>query len=276
MRGPPAVIIVDSSDAITAMITHINAYHKHDPHTLDLFMDSEGDMLDGGISFSQIMLDSRNTVYIIDILTLKDIAFTTATSEGITFKHILEDSNVKKAFFDVRGDSHDLWKAHGIHLVGIENLNLYAIACYMGTAEHKGRGLGACVSQNTKRDLSDSERKEWNIRKEWGKEQFKSTAAIIEKIKKGKCTKGDWVPVFNERPIRADVLEYSVQDFTVLPIIYRHCMLHVSNMKNGLGEVWKGRIEEETSKRIIASQDEDFNEFQEGGDHGVAEWKGMK
>lgn len=259
------------------MITFIHACQKTDPQSLDFYMDTEGDMLDGGLSIFQLFLDSRNTVYIIDVLTLKHSAFTTPNSYGTTFKDMLEDSTVRKAFYDIGGDSNELFKAYGIRVAGIEDTQLFAIAAYGGNAKQKGRGLDRSVKDNTKCDLSEHERKVWGEIKQWGKDLSNETEAIINKIKSGEQHDEDWVLTFNQRPIRPDVLRYAAQDVTILPIAHGHALAALREMKHGRGDEWKVRISEVTLRRVSASQSHEYqDESRQTGGFGVSEWKGIK
>lgn len=277
MRPPPVILVVDSVPDLKAMITFIHACHKTDPQALDLYMDTEGDQLNGGLSLFQVFLNSRNTVYIIDVLTLKDSTFDTTNSNGMTFQNLLEDSAIRKAFYDIIDDSHKLFKSYGIRVAGIEDISLYAIAAYGGNSKQMGRGLARSVKENTKCDLSESERKAWAEIKEWGGSTFTETESMVNKIKDDEQRDKKWVPTFNQRPIRPDVLRYAVQDVTVLPIVHRHAWAALKEMKHGRGDEWKGRISEVTLSRVSATQSHDFQDKrEETGDYGVADWKGIK
>lgn len=276
-RPRPAVMKIKSTSDLEAMINYIYACNVADPQTLDLFFDTEGDMLNGGLSIIQIYLNSRNTVYVIDVLKLKDSTFTTSIADGSTLKHILESPTLLKAFFDIKRDSHDMYTSYGVHVDGIVDLQLYAIAAYGGNAKEKARGLDMCVRDNTKCDLSEQERKDWKELKEWGQATFKAAAAKIAEMKDSEDIAVGWVPVFNERPMRDEVLGYAVQDVTVLPIIHRHAHAALDKMKNGAGDQWKARIAEETANRIAASQSDGYVGYKGGkGDFGVPAWSGIK
>jgi hypothetical protein len=240
-------------------------------------MDMEGGQLDSGLNLFQIFLNLRNTVYLVDILKLKYCAFTTPDSERNTLKAILKNPAIHKAFYDVNGDSHSLWKSYGIHLAAAEDVCLYEIAVYGGTAREKRRGLYVAVKDNTKGDFSDAERVEWDQLKKWGKKTFKETDDMIKKIENGEDVGEGWIPVFNKGPTRPEVIRYAVQDVTVLPIVLHHAMLHINEMKDGRRDKWKVRIAAETTKRLTASRSDDFEGYHEGkADHGVPAWKGIK
>jgi hypothetical protein len=136
--------------------------------------------------------------------------------------------------------------------------------------------LEISVEQNTKRDLSDQEREDWKQRKKWGKAELNCTKEKIKKIKCGEEDGEGWVPTFNQRPVRAEVLQNAVQDVTVLPNIYRHCMMHLKEMEDDGGMAWKDRIVLETDMRIAASQAEDFEVSNPNRKHDVPVWKGIK
>lgn len=276
LRPRPVVMKVNDVKSLESMLTYISACHRMDPQTLDLFMDLEGDMVNGGLSMIQVFLNSRNTAYVIDVLSLGGLTFTTSSADGSTLKQILESPIIFKAFFDIKGDSHEMYACYGVRVAGIVDLQLYAIAAYGGAAKEKAPPLEMCVKNNTNCDLSERERKEWKEIKDWGKARFEEAEAKITMMKNNEDTTVGWVPVFNQRPLRDDVLAYAVQDVTVLPIIHRHALAALSKMKNGAGDEWRARIEEETVKRIQASQSVEFEGYQKGkGDFGVPAWKGI-
>jgi hypothetical protein len=62
----------------------------------------------------------------------------------------------------------------------------------------------------------------------------------------------------------------------MLPIIYRHCMLHLEELKDDGGKAWKDRIVLETDMRIAASQIEDFEVANPSRKDDVPAWKGIK
>ena len=54
-------------------------------------------------------------------------------------------------------------------------------------------------------------------------------------------------------------------------------MVHIDEMKDGRDDAWKNRIAVETTKRLGASQSDEFEDYHEGkADHGVPAWKGIK
>ena len=108
--------------------------------------------------------------------------------------------------------------------------------------------------------------------------KIKEAGAVIKKIENGEGDVGGWVPVFNnQRPVRPDVILYVVQDVTVLPIVFRHAMVHIDEMKDGRCGAWKNMILAETTKRLAASQSDGSEGYHEGkANHVVPAWKGIK
>lgn len=110
----------------------------------DLFLDTEQDPFDR-TSWLQIYVASSNVVYLVDVLTLGQTAFTTEAAIGETLQAILESSTIKKCFYDVRGDSYALFREFGIRTNGLEDLALWAAAAYGGKKQDHAISLLSCI-----------------------------------------------------------------------------------------------------------------------------------
>lgn len=102
--------IMDTTAAIAELVELLTDVPKNPP---SIYVDLEGINLSrhGSISIMQISLLPRDEVYLIDVYTLGQEAFSHPSTSGKTLKGILEDKNILKAFFDVRNDSDALYAA---------------------------------------------------------------------------------------------------------------------------------------------------------------------
>lgn len=67
---PPIVLAIDTAASLSVMIEHIFQAYARSPAIVDLFVDTEGDCLTGALSLVQIFVESIDTVYLVDALTL--------------------------------------------------------------------------------------------------------------------------------------------------------------------------------------------------------------
>lgn len=150
-------------------------------------------------------------------------------------KIILESPDIPKGIFDIRNDSDALYSHYGIRVNGIIDLQLLELATRDDSKEYLA-GLAKCIQSNTK--LSDSAKKTWQLVKETGKRFFDPQI-------------GGRYEVFNERPLKPEVLTYCRQDVDLLPSLWElySCKLRVPT--NGF---WRTMVKEATEGRIKLSQ----------------------
>lgn len=267
------VLIIDTATGVAMMVEHIVQSHVRDPSRVDLFVDTEDDRVTGGPSLIQIFVESIDTVYLIDMIALGAVAFTTpALSSATTLQDLFESTRVKKAIYGVIGDSHELWKSYGIDVAGVEDMHLLAIAAYGFKRKAGGKKLLDCVRELTKGDLSDAERTEWLTRKEWGTVMFNEAKVKQEKMMEGEEIATGWVPEFSIRPITTEVKKYAVADVTVLPNLYRRFAAKLPTLANG--QQWVARVAAKMDEHIKISQSLDFDPDAKRP-WGVPEWEGM-
>ncbi|KAL2828328.1 ribonuclease H-like domain-containing protein [Aspergillus pseudoustus] len=218
--------IVDTTLGISELVDLLNGVPNSPP---SLYVDLEGINLcrHGSVSIMQIYLLPKNEVYLIDVHTLGQEAFSTASPTGLTLKSILEDSSIHKAFFDVRNDSDALYAHFGIHLAGIQDIQLLELATRSGS-KRLINGLARCIEREA--GLSWSETREWKDIKDNGKRLFAPE-------------RGGSYEVFNARPLSEGIIKYCAQDVRILPRLW--------SVYNGkLGWRWKEKIEAATLDRI--------------------------
>lgn len=226
--------LVDSVSSLSSFLPELPTCRMGRP---DLYIDLEGDDLcrRGTLSLVTIFVESRRTVHLVDVTTLRGEAFSTTDSSGRTLKHILEAKDIIKVFFDIRNDSDALFSHYGIAVQGIEDVQLMELATRTAS-KRLVNGLAKCIEGNP--DIDHRERYAWRLVKDRGQRLFKS----------GK----DGYAIFDRRPLPEDVLEYCVQDVTFLP------KLRDSYRANLCNASWR-KIEEETLARIALSQSSSFN-----------------
>lgn len=133
-----------------------------------MFIDLEGIKLSrhGSLSILSLYEASHNVVYLIDVHTMGEKAFTTGS---VTLEDILQAPNVPKVIFDVRNDSDALFKHFGVDLAGVRDLQLMELAQRRGS-KRLVSGLANCVERDS--GLSTTAITEWKLRKDSGRRLF--------------------------------------------------------------------------------------------------------
>ena len=218
--------------SIASLIDSITAQ----PATPTLYIDLEGINLSrhGSISILQLLIHPQNVnhVNLIDIHTLGSAAFTTPGSDGQTLSAILASPTIPKIIFDVRNDLNALYFLFNISLRGILDLQLMENASRSASSKRFLNGLSRCIEYDA--PVSQAKKMVWKSVKEAGARLFAPE-------------KGGSYAVFNERPLKEGIRAYCVQDVLLLP------KLHAVYWGR-LGPVWRGKVEEETERRVEESK----------------------
>jgi exonuclease 3'-5' domain-containing protein 1 len=121
-------------DSITSLGFFIDNVAKLPAHPPSLYVDLEGEKLsrNGHISLITVLVTSESHVYLIDVHSLQETAFTSAGKAGMTLRTILEFGSIPKVFFDVHNDSDALFAHFGIALQGIQDVQLMENASRSG------------------------------------------------------------------------------------------------------------------------------------------------
>lgn len=119
----------------------------HQPSTL--YLDLEGNNLsrNGTLSIMTILVYPTGVTSLIDVQTLGNSAFITASSNGKTLKAVLEDPHMSKCLWDVHNDADALWAHYQIRLAGVTDLQLLENASRTGDKTYV-RGLDTCVEKD--------------------------------------------------------------------------------------------------------------------------------
>ena len=227
--------IVDTPEGMTTFLDSLADLPTNPP---SLYLDLEGIDLcrHGSISILETLVLPQNHVYLIDIHVLRELAFTTQSSTGQTFKSILESASIPKVFFDVRNDSDALYSHYGIHLAGIQDLQVLENATRSGRKSFVC-GLGKCIEKDA--PMGYAERAAWKADKESGRKLFSPEL-------------GGSYEVFNARPMTEQIKKYCVQDVLFLPGLW-------TTYNAQLSASWAEKVRVATLARVALSQTTTYN-----------------
>jgi exonuclease 3'-5' domain-containing protein 1 len=226
-------VLVDFLDSITNLPV--------DPPPL--YFDLEGVNLDrsGSVSLVSLYVAPQAKTYIIDVHVLRGDAFSTlSTRTGCSLTTILEDPNIPKVFFDCRNDSDALFSHYKISLDGTIDIQLLELATRKGCRDLV-HGLAKCIQYDS--TVSKAVKETWQKTKEDVNRLFDAS-------------KGGSYEVFNERPIRQDILRYSANDVELLPNLWE---VYSTKLRKPDKGVWRWMIQKETQNRIKQSQGPRYN-----------------
>lgn len=241
VRKPTTVpTVVDSATALICLLDSIaNLPVDHPP----LYFDLEGVKLGrlGSISLISLYVAPQFKSYVIDVHLLRGEAFSTLSSNSAhSLKTVLESPNIPKVFFDCRNDSDALYSYFRISLDGVIDVQLLELAARRRSRDYVA-GLTKCVQ--TASSVPDAAKRAW--------QETKYTAGRLYDPKRGGSYK-----VFNERPLRSDILEYCAHDVEVLASLWDEYSTKLR--KPGYG-CWRSMIRHETQQRIKLSQSSHYD-----------------
>lgn len=200
MKMPTFSTFVDSLDAVRTLVQAIEESPVQPPF---LFLDLEGINLSrhGSISILQILIPTTESVFIIDVHTLKGKVFETPSHSGLKLKEVLESNKIPKVFFDVRNDSDALYAHFQISLQCVIDIQLLEFATRLYPGKYL-RGLSKCIQEEA--GLNWTEQRQWQLVKDAGVKLFAPE-------------KGGTYGIFNTRPLPQALLDYCIQDVMLLP-----------------------------------------------------------
>jgi len=213
--------------ALIASVPELVAFLSSIPTSSTLYLDLEGKNLsrNGTITIITILIHPQNTVHLIDILTLGEIAFTTISNtgnEGKTLKSILEDPDITKFFWDVRNDADALWAHYHVGLANVIDIQLLENASRVDEKTYV-HGLDKSVQYDLKPGFMELSR--WLRTKNDVKNLMPYN-------------------VFSKRPLDAKIIQYCVNDVIYLPALYT---LYLTRMKGD----WLTKALDESARRVV-------------------------
>ncbi|KAI1203379.1 ribonuclease H-like domain-containing protein [Nemania serpens] len=223
--------IIDTREAVSSMIDELSELPSEPP---SIYMDLEGINLcrHGTVSLLQVHSRPMGQNYLVDITTLGRAAFKAKGKRSrITLRSILESEDIPKVFFDVRCDSDALYHHFQIRLQNIHDIQLMELVTrrYRRT---KVAGLRQCIEADM--SLKKTEKLKWKAAKEAGSSLFAP--------EKG----GDYA-VFDQRPLREEIMTYCAQDVRYLPRLWD---LYHGKLQNR----WRVKLLKATLARVKESQ----------------------
>jgi exonuclease 3'-5' domain-containing protein 1 len=226
-------VLISTRGALIRLLTDLTCLQY------PLYLDLEGNCLSRHGTLSLIILyhPPWRSIYLIDVHTLGATAFSTATPEGVTLKGILEAPTWPKVFFDVRNDSDALFSHFGVRLRGVEDVQLMENAARPAGQRRLLNGLQRCIEMLEL--IPDAEKEAWKAAKQRGRDLYDPARG------------GGEYDVFDERPLREEVVRYCANDVRYLPVLrdsYWAC----------LDRRWRIKVREETQDRVAESQSEDY------------------
>jgi exonuclease 3'-5' domain-containing protein 1 len=252
----PAAKFVNAEN-LHSFVTDLDNLTRSQPSKI-IFIDLEGIKLSrhGSISLLTLLIHDTSIqspdpdqLYLIDIHTLGSSAFTEASATPAyldvpactkpvpspTLQQILESPAYLKILFDVRNDSDALFAHFGIRLQGTLDLQLMENLSRRSQNKRLVHGLGRCIKSDSL--LSIPEKKTWEVTKEAGRKLFAPE-------------KGGRYEVFNERPLKQEMVDYCTQDVWCMPGLYR---VYKARLEVQGALDWVERIRRETAKRLVES-----------------------
>ncbi|KAJ7769697.1 ribonuclease H-like domain-containing protein [Mycena maculata] len=210
--------------------------------TTSLAVDLEGVALcrSGTLCIMQLKAAESSTIWLVDVVVLGTSAFGEVGPKGQSLKTILEDSSIKKLFFDVRNDSDALFNLFGVTLTNVYDLQLLEVAVRSsmpGRPPRFVKGLVSSLEAYVAPLKSSAVVRNWGIVKEAGLKLFAPEHG-------GRYT------VFEDRPLAQALVEYCAQDVVLLHDL--EAVLHRrlgSSSRN-----WDRRISAESVVRVACAQ----------------------
>jgi exonuclease 3'-5' domain-containing protein 1 len=126
----------------------------------------------------------------------------------------------------------------GISLDGMRDIQLMELACRADPASYVS-GLAKCIERHA--PIRQAEKIAWKATKVAGHELYAPEV-------------GGAFEVFNERPMKPEIIAYSTQDVTFLPGLYQ-----VFQTKLADQAFWLREVEATTKKRIEQSQSPEYD-----------------
>ncbi|GIJ90506.1 hypothetical protein Asppvi_009462 [Aspergillus pseudoviridinutans] len=200
-----AMQMIDSIGALEKLLNELD-HQLHKPAALFLDVQTIDPGQDGSISIISLFVRPIKKVFLIDVLTLGDDAFTTTSLADNSLKLLLESPAVSKILFDVGNASASLFNHHGIRLNGIKDLQVMQLATqYPRALQAQAARLETCVEEDAPppaRALAL-----WK--------QVHSTVSQLRVPAKGGSD-----AVFKERPLKQAILDYHLQNVLILPRLW--------------------------------------------------------
>lgn len=211
-----------SVPTIISSTTELAAFLSSIPPSSTLYLDLEGNRLSrhGTLSVITVLVHPQGEVRLVDVLTLRESSFTTASSDGKTLKSILEDATIPKCLWDVRNDADALWALYQVGLAGVVDIQLLENASRVGIKQYV-RGLDKSIQFDLRPGFMELNG--------WMQTKREITNLMSTDI-------------FAPRPMEAKTAQYCANDVRYLPA------LHALYLRR-IGDGWLAKAKEESARR---------------------------
>ncbi|KFY61100.1 hypothetical protein V496_05154 [Pseudogymnoascus sp. VKM F-4515 (FW-2607)] len=216
-----SITVVDSVEGLLLLLDSIVNLATEPP---SLYIDLEGIALGrrGSISILSLHIAPTKETYLIDIYSLKEAAFSTTNSKGTSLKTVLESPTIPKVIFDIRNDSDALFGLSGL--------------CRW----HQGSSAYGAGNPDGLTGVS--------LQPKRGSRLFDPA-------------KGGHYEVFNERPLKSEVVQYCHGDAALLPGLYG---VYNAKLRQTGEDFWRVHVRHETKERIKLSQGPSYDARSKG------------
>lgn len=242
MSSALSQIDIEVVDSVPGLLSLLDNFSNISAKPPSLYLDLEGIHLGrhGSISIISLYIAPMKKIYLIDVHRLEKTTFSTANSSGSSLKTIFESPTIPKVIFDIRNDSDALFSHYQISVDCIEDLQLMELATRQGS-KRLVAGLAKCIERDS--DFSNAVRAEWKRMKDNGIRLFAPD-------------KGGRYEVFNERPLKPEIVQYCANDLALLPALYKAYNAKLSSPGE---KFWQVELRKATEDRIKLSQSSEYD-----------------
>ncbi|KAL3425169.1 hypothetical protein PVAG01_04450 [Phlyctema vagabunda] len=233
-------IFIDSETNLLPLLDSITNLPVDPP---SLYIDLKGINLGrhGSVSIFALHIASKQTTYLIDVHTLGKNAFSATNEGGTSLRAVLESPTIPKVVFDIRNASDALFSLFQVSVDGIRELQLMELACRPELAGRTGcwefvSSLAQCIAKDSSMSAA-------------GKMQWHRNRGLAYQLSTPEKDGGD--RIFNERPLRPEVVQYCTQNVQFLPDLFS---VYNRQLRRGGQAFWRVRVRESTRDRIKLSQ----------------------
>jgi exonuclease 3'-5' domain-containing protein 1 len=144
-RDGHSVVSIRYKNQLKQLLQDLNELPTDSP---SIYLDASGIGSDRLIDL-QLLVSPTNTLYLVDVRRLGDIAFSAVGHSEMSLRLILESKDIPKVGFDIRGISRLLFRQFNISLAGIYDLQLMELASRKeGQSMKFLSGLAKCIDQD--------------------------------------------------------------------------------------------------------------------------------
>ncbi|TFK18246.1 hypothetical protein FA15DRAFT_698128, partial [Coprinopsis marcescibilis] len=185
---------------------------------------------DGQVCIVQLKSDTSKTVWLLNVTALGQTAFDHQDSHGRSIRTLLESTNIKKIFYDVRNDADALYNNHDIDMKSVCDLQILELAYWRQSKWMRTIFLNGLYRAVT---VYLSPPPEWRRVKDAGRALFSPE-------------EGGSYEVLAKRPLDPQLLQYCAQDVVLLAELE-------AKLRTGLGSSgtnWNARVDTASEKRV--------------------------